>query len=236
MDIASLCETGGRNQNQDHLGWTAENDEGYFVLADGLGGHGGGEHASRIAVETLLKIPPKNLEDFDGCFETAHRAIQDAQKQSQELSQMASTVVALSIKAGQAIWGHVGDARIYLIRDNRIIHQSKDHSIPQLLVSDGEITAAQIRHHPDRNRLHRALGDSHEQIKARLVKAPHPIEKGDVFLLCSDGFWEWVTEDRMLEYLLLSDSAKDWLRFMEKHILDNARGSFDNYSAISIFC
>ncbi len=236
MDIASLCEIGGRSQNQDYLGCKEEADGGYFVLADGLGGHGGGEHASKIAVETLLKTPPKTLEQFGDCFETAHQAIQAVQKQSLELSQMASTVAALSIRGQQAIWGHVGDARIYLIRDQKIIHQSKDHSIPQLLVSDGEITADQIRHHPDRNRLHRALGDSHTQIKARLVKTPQPVEKGDVFLLCSDGFWEWVTEEKMLAYLLLSDSANGWLQAMKKHLQNNANGNFDNYSAISVFC
>lgn len=236
MDIAFISKTGGREQNQDYLEWKASEQKGYFVLADGLGGHNGGEQAAKIAVETLLKIDPTSLKQLDDGFEMAHQAILTAQQANYEHEEMASTIVALSIYQQEAIWGHVGDARIYLIRDGKILHQSKDHSIPQLLVSDGEIDADEIRHHPDRNRLHRALGDKHTNIKARLSKTPQIIKKGDVFLLCSDGFWEWITEDKMLDYLLISDSSEQWLLSMEDYILKRVTGNFDNYSAISIFC
>ena len=236
MDVAFISSAGGRSQNQDYLDYKTHNDGVYCVLADGLGGHNGGERASKIAVENLLQATPTNLDDFTELFESAHQAIHKSQDENNALAQMASAAVALSIHKSQVLWGHVGDTRIYWIRDGKIIHQSKDHSIPQLLLSEGEITADEIRHHPERNRLHRVLGDTHEKIHARLSKNTQTIQEGDVFLLCSDGFWEWLPEDKMLDYLLLYDSARDWLESMEEYLLSHASGRFDNYSAISIFC
>lgn len=236
MDIASLSKTGGREQNQDNLGWKQTQDCSLFVLADGLGGYRSGSLAAKIAVDSILAGMPTTSEQLNSAFEQAHQAIRTAQQENPEQAQMATTIVALTITAQQASWGHVGDARIYWIRKGIILYQSKDHSIPQLLVSDGEISAAEIRHHPDRNRLHRALGDTHLQIKARLSSGLQLIEPGDVFLLCSDGFWEWVTEEQMLADLANSSSSQQWLDHMETRLLMQATGRLDNYSAIAIFC
>ncbi len=236
MDIATLSKIGARKQNQDSLGWKQANGIHLFVLADGLGGHAGGIFAAKMAVALLLDMMPATAEQLAEAFEKAHQTICAAQKNYPEQAQMASTLVALVIKENQAIWAHVGDARIYRIRNGIILHQSKDHSIPQLLVSDGEITAEQIRHHPDRNRLHRALGDTHTQINPRLSPGFQQIEPGDIFLLCSDGFWEWVTEEQMLADLANSSSSRQWLDNMEASLLAQAYGNIDNYSAIAIFC
>lgn len=236
MNVACLSKAGGREQNQDNIGWKQSDDCSLFVLADGLGGHKSGGLAAKIAIDFVLNFMPARPEQLTSAFERAHQAIRTAQKDNSEQAQMASTIVALSITGQHAVWGHVGDARIYWIRKGRISYQSKDHSIPQLLVSDGEISAAEIRHHPDRNRLHRALGDTHEQIKARISPTPQIIQTGDAFLLCSDGFWEWVTEEQMLIALANSSSSQQWLDNMEANLLAQATGNFDNYSAIAIFC
>lgn len=236
MIIETLSKVGGRSQNQDSLGWKQSGDCSFFVLADGLGGHAGGTLAARIAVDAMLSFMPSTKEQLARAFESVHQTICAAQKENSEQKQMASTLVTLIIKENQALWGHVGDARIYWMRKGEILHQSKDHSITQLLVSDGEINVTQIRHHPDRNRLHRVLGDTHRQIKPRLSPEPQLIQSGDVFLLCSDGFWEWVTEEQMLIDLEKSTSSQQWLDNMEKALLAQATGEFDNYSAIAIFC
>lgn len=236
MDIATVSKIGARKQNQDSLGWKQANGYSLFVLADGLGGHAGGIFAAKLAIDLLLDMMPTTAEQLVQAFEKAHQAICAAQKDDPEQAQMASTLVALSIEENRAIWAHVGDARIYWIRNGIILHQSKDHSIPQLLVSDGEITTEEIRHHPDRNRLHRALGDTHRQINPRLSPDAQLIESGDVFLLCSDGFWEWVTEEQMLVDLASSSSSQQWLGNMEASLLAQAHGNIDNYSAIAIFC
>jgi PPM family protein phosphatase len=236
MDIATLSKLGGREENQDTLGWQHTQDYSLFVLADGLGGQACGGLAAKIAVDSLLALKPVTPEQLALAFEEAHQAIRHRQQENSQQARMASTLVALSISTQHAVWGHVGDSRIYWIREGAILHQSKDHSIPQLLVSDGEISAADIRHHPDRNRLHRVLGDSHLQIKARLSPQPQRIETGDVFLLCSDGFWEWVTEQQMMTALTNSSSSQQWLDNMETHLLAQLTDKFDNYSAIAIFC
>lgn len=236
MDIATLSKIGARKQNQDSLGWKQANGYSLFVLADGLGGHTGGIFAAQMAIDLMLDRMPATAEQLAEAFEKAHQAICAAQKDYPDQAQMASTLVALTLKENQAMWAHVGDARIYWIRKGIILHQSKDHSIPQLLVSDGEITTEQIRHHPDRNRLHRALGDTHTQINPRLSPDAQQIESGDVFLLCSDGFWEWVTEEQMLMDLVNSSSSQQWLDNMETSLLAQANGNIDNYSAIAIFC
>jgi serine/threonine protein phosphatase PrpC len=124
-----------------------------------------------------------NTKKLSLVFEHAHQAVQEAQQAFTETARMASTLVILEILDDYAIWGHVGDSRLYFIRQGEIRHQTKDHSVPQMLVGSGELKAEEIRGHPDRNRLLRALGDKRETIKARMVKTPEKLEHGDAFFI-----------------------------------------------------
>jgi PPM family protein phosphatase len=117
--------------------------------------------------------------------------------------------------------------------EGRLQKQTSDHSVPQLLANAGEIDASDIRFHEDRNRLLRSIG-SEDTFKPHLEQSPITLYSGDAFLLCTDGFWEYVFEAEMVEYLQQASSAATWLNTMELRLLARAPERNDNYSAIAI--
>jgi hypothetical protein len=139
----------------------------------------------------------------------------------------------LEISAGRATWAHVGDTRLYHFRDGRVAHQTLDHSMPQALVQAGAIRSDEIRRHPERNRLLKSLGGEGE-VAPTFLEAPIALAPGDAFLLCTDGFWELVTEDEMQAALAGASGPAAWLERMESQVLKAATGAFDNYSATTV--
>lgn len=230
---ALLSRTGARTNNEDACGYR----EGCWVVADGLGGHGGGEVAARLAVEALLAAwdpaAPLTAAALTQGLEVAAAAIHRRQTGDPGLSGMRTTLVVLASDGTRALWAHVGDSRLYLLRDGRVRCQTEDHSVPQALVRAGELAPAAVRDHPDRNRLLRAVGDGQPP---RLTLAPAPLELqgGDAFLLCSDGFWEAVTEGEMEVALAKAVDAADWLERMELGLRRKAKPGQDNYTALAI--
>ena len=129
---------------------------------------------------------------------------------------------------------HVGDSRLYHFRDGKLQKQTTDHSVSQMAVFMGEITTHEIRFHEDRNKVLRALGS--DSCKAELSQQLRVEEGRDAFLLCTDGFWEYVYEDEMEKTLREADSPKDWIRAMEKILKTRVTAGNDNYTAAALFC
>ena len=209
---------------------------GCWVLADGLGGHHGGAIASRVAVEAALasfeadsRICTDALAEH---LNRANRAVLERQSSEPELASMRTTLVALLASADAALWAHVGDSRLYRF-SGKTWERTRDHSVPQRLADAGEITADQIRFHEDRNRLLRSLGAKAEP-GAAIGQAPRAPRAGDAFLLASDGFWEWITEDQMQEDLRSTSGPKAWLKQMEARLCARAARDHDNYSAVGV--
>lgn len=146
---------------------------------------------------------------------------------------MRSTATVLLLDDTKAWWAHVGDTRLFHFANGRIVHRTKDHSVPQAMVDAGDIGYDDIRHHEDRNRLTRTLGNGG---KARGTILEHPVEirAGDAFLLCTDGFWEFVTEAEMEATLSKADTPENWLAQMERFLLRKAPADHDNYTATAI--
>lgn len=233
---ACLTNQGGREANQDFTGFIKKINGGCWALADGLGGYQAGEIASKLAVETILSQyeKNKNIHWLYNGIEHTQMAIREHLLLETNLKSMRTTLVVLLCEDNQATWAHIGDSRLYLVRDGKIIVQTKDHSVCQALVNAGEITPEQIRFHEDRNRLYRVLG-SEGAIKATVLSEAIPIYAGDVFLLCSDGFWEYVTEEEMENTRIICSNPDDWLHLMEGILKVRVSGSNDNYSAIAVF-
>jgi serine/threonine protein phosphatase PrpC len=160
--------------------------------------------------------------------------VQEAQRRDPAAAGCRTTSVVLMVSGDRALWGHVGDTRLYHLRGGRIVAQTLDHSVPQALVQTGAIQASEIRRHPDRNRLLRSLGGE-EDVAPALLDAPLTLESGDAFLLCSDGLWEHVTETEMEALLRGAGDPDTWLKRLEARVLGVARGAFDNYSATAVF-
>lgn len=149
---------------------------------------------------------------------------------------MMTTLVVLLVDDNQVSWGHVGDSRLYHFSDGKIVERTKDHSVCQVLAATGEIDESEIRHHQDRNRLLRAVG-MHDQ--TGILNSVQTIEKNEnrhQFLLCSDGFWEYIDEKHMEKTLKRAKTAEDWLGKMTKVVKKNGKNeNMDNYSAIAVF-
>lgn len=238
LDIAAVSKNGDRDYNEDSIGYFQDKDNCVLVLADGLGGHGHGEIASSLCVKTSIdkfkeKESKSDEEFFSDCFETAQNVLIEEQKRKNELSKMKSTLVVCYISKDKCSWGHIGDSRLYFFRKGKIISQTLDHSVPQMLVNIGDIKPSEIRHHEDRNRLLRAMGVETDKLKYEVDCVGMELQSGDTVLLCSDGFWEWITERKMCRYISSKKSAELIMEKMTDYVLKKGKGkNMDNYSAV----
>lgn len=240
----TLYEPGGRVRNEDaHHHVYLDNGACCWIVADGLGGHGGGDVASKTAVEGFITDftttdLPLTTDQLQNHLQAAHEAILAKKKRDSDLQDMRTTVVALVSDGINALWIHVGDSRLYVIRNGILSVLTSDHSVPQALVNAGDIRPQDIRYHIDRNRLLRDVGGD-KPVKPTLCSKPWSLQDGDIFLLCTDGFWELVTETAMLADLAKSDSPESWLNTMERRLKITAEAKYhnrhDNYTATAIF-
>jgi len=236
-----VSEKGERFVNEDAVGWVQNEDVWCFVLADGLGGHGGGEQASSLIVQVVLEYFKENgcltEECLKTCFTMAQEKLMEKQEELKKTLEMKSTLVILLKDKKRALWGHVGDSRLYRFPKSKEVMHTLDHSVPQMLVALGEIEDKDIRGHEDRNRLLRVVGVEWETPRYQLSGITD-LDERDAFLLCSDGFWEWVDEKQMLDTLQKANSTKMWIHEMEKIVIKNGTmdktGKMDNYSAIGV--
>lgn len=226
---------GGRAQNEDAVCVINEGQLFLSVVADGLGMHGGGDIASEAAVKVITDcykhntaIDERSIADI---FKEANEAILAKQDNR---CKMKSTIAALFSNEGKLAFAHIGDTRIYRFYDGRIIFQTKDHSVTQAAVYTGEISEYDIRFHEDRNRLLRALGGEGKTYPD-LFMPEDKISGNDAFLLCTDGFWEYVWESEMEIDLIKSNTPEQWVSYMLARIGKRIDGKNDNLSVVAIF-
>jgi serine/threonine protein phosphatase PrpC len=237
FETATLSAPGGRVDNEDSVGYRNHKSSGCWALADGLGGHRGGEIASRLAVDAALasfdENPSISEEALSMHLLRANRAVLDRQAAEAELEHMRTTMVLLIGSPEQAMWAHAGDSRLYWFRAGKIQEQTLDDSVPQRLVDAGEISADQIRFHEDRSRLLNSVGAREDVVAAKRAMPDSP-NRTDAFLLASDGFWECVTEPEMENDFSSTATSEEWIRKMEARVKERALRDHDNYSAIAV--
>jgi serine/threonine protein phosphatase PrpC len=239
---AQASEIGMRSTNQDAMGAARNGELTCFVIADGTGGHKGGEVASRIVVDALLGAfdaePAFGAPALLSYVGQSIAQVAQAKRGDQQLSDMSSTVATLLVdeQAACAVWAHLGDTRVYLFRAGRLLTVTKDHSLTQQLIDAGYVNAAQLRTHPQRNILLAAIGAEGETPVAASEHA-FALMPGDALLACSDGLWEWVLESEMELALLTAPRSEDWLAAMcakADAAVEAAGRARDNYSAYAI--
>ena len=237
-----INDIGKRSTNQDTVGEAFQDPLACFVVADGAGGHKGGEVASRIVVDSILnhfnQVPGFGVEALLGYAASASSDVAARKHEDPRYADMSTTVAALLVDCarGRALWAHLGDSRIYLFREARMHAMSKDHSLTQQLIDAGYARADQLRIHPQRNILFAAIGAENDTL-VELSAGAVSLQPGDALLLCSDGLWEWVHEADMERTLAQSDSTEQWLAAMRRLADDNIFNTGkvrDNYSAYAI--
>ncbi len=200
-----------RQLNEDNWGWRKLSTRArLYVVADGMGGHEGGEVASQVAVHTICEIAEAREAEvapgldavealLDEAFQTANNTIKD--EADQRGTDMGTTLTALLVLDGRmGFVANVGDSRAYLYRNQELFQITRDHSLVAKMVERGRITAEEARHHPHSNILLRTVGTERD-IDIDIFRVE--LEAGDRVLLCSDGLWGEV-EDRDIEDLLNS--------------------------------
>lgn len=234
---ASLTHPGGRSSNQDaHAFHVAEEGVSMWVVCDGVGGHRNGDVAARLAVDALISAGKSTEalrpESISRAFDAAQTAIL-AQADQAESSGMRTTAVLAMSDGTTLLFGHLGDSRGYLIRDSKVIHLTQDHSVVMALLAAGQLTPAELRSHPDRNKITKALGKG-EAVNPTISPEPIALEPGDAILLCSDGVWEHVTDLEIVFDLCKSADAEDWVRLLFQRVMVRASATHDNLTAIAV--
>lgn len=230
FDSAFYSKPGGRPTNEDSLTVIRDGARLLALAADGLGGMGGGDIASKDAVTYLAGSLAGKTVDEDLLCDEIRQENSRICRMHRDGSRMMTTIAALWTDGRQTLAANVGDTRIYQFRCGEIVFQSVDHSAAQLSVFSGKITQAQLRGYPGRNRLTRALG-AEQEVWAELDELE--VRPGDRLLLCTDGFWELVMEAEMLCWEA-DDSASAWLERMETLALTRCGPRGDNHSAIAV--
>lgn len=236
-----FSDIGARPLNEDCVGTVSDDGRFCFTLCDGLGGHARGEVASQcvcsVVGETFSLGAHCALPALmERAILRAQEALQAEQAASGVKNGMKTTLCCLMLDGVDACAAHVGDSRIYRFRAGKLLARTLDHSVSQHLVSIGALQESELRHHEDRNRLLRVMGSAWDTPQFQLFSGLSPIQSGDAFLLCSDGFWEWIEDADMERLLLASASPEDWACRMHALIQKNCGGSLpDNASAIAVF-
>jgi len=195
FSIYQDSKKGGRKVNQDRMGYLYTRDSLMMMVADGMGGHARGEVAAQLTMQTvaaiyqrmakpLLADPARFMEE---AVMASHHELHRYRAEQGLPEAPRTTVVICVVQRGVATWAHVGDSRLYLIRNGAIVERTLDHSRVHHLVSAGLIRPEDAKDHPERNRIFNCLG----AYVAPTVDISHPtaLHGGDILLLCSDGLW-----------------------------------------------
>jgi len=216
IELANLTDPGCvRERNEDYYCYYEPDDDEVFrkrgrliVVADGMGGHEGGEIASGIAVEmvrqTWQSVEGDPTDLLVAALSNAHAAIQDYAREHPELAGMGTTCTAAAIVGERLYYGHVGDSRLYLFHHGGIRRVTHDHSLVQRLVDSGAITPEEAENHPDKNVLISALG-MRGLVSVDVPDEPLRLESGDTLLICSDGLHGLVSDAEMLDAVTRND-------------------------------
>ncbi|WP_296931955.1 protein phosphatase 2C domain-containing protein [uncultured Marinobacter sp.] len=231
-----------RESNQDVVDWRINHagDQALLVVADGMGGHQGGEVASRLAVDAVIESLEPAIagassdttndaiqEDLERAFALANERIVSRRSGDRKLEKMGTTLVVAWVSGNQAHIAHVGDSRCYSLRDSEAVCLTRDDTVVQNMLEDGSITEADVPNVPFRNVLTRAVGAVEQAAPSYRCDT---LEQGDVLLLCSDGLTDSVPEYRWLEILKESDGMERTVQALIDAGLANEAG--DNVSVV----
>ncbi|MFW5442794.1 MAG: PP2C family protein-serine/threonine phosphatase [Methylococcaceae bacterium] len=231
-----LTSVGDRAMNQDCLADKVSNEFALFVVADGLGGHHAGEKASLFFCKSLLKLVSKyqpllkkSADNAEGVLAEWMAAAVDEMAVLFSGDELAvnshTTCVVLYLDDNMTATMHCGDSRIYRLNEKKVLWRTKDHSLIQKQLDEGEITEAEMGLHPEQNQLTRSINIMKNH-QAEINVYP-PIEKGETFILCSDGFWEFIKKKDLL-LLAAPESGINELKKMAKMMHFRAQGKADN--------
>jgi PPM family protein phosphatase len=248
LELAILSQPGGRENNEDACGHWSHDNRLCCVVADGAGGHGGGQRASQLAVQTLIQSFAQRhvgvtRSDDEPCLQAflrqASREIIEHRGETPAQRHMHTTVVTLwvDLNRQEARWAHCGDSRLYAFSAGQLRSRTCDHSLVQSLLDGGLLKETELRTHPQRSELLSALGVDESDLQISVQPQPWRLAEEDAFLLCTDGVWEWLDDDTITQTLQSASSPQTWLQALQTQVLRAAAQNphHDNYSALAVW-
>lgn len=224
-----------RHSNEDSF--IADCQINLYLVADGMGGHAAGEIASKIAATAVREVMAAQMvqdvpleEVLRSAVELANYRIYESQREIPEYTGMGSTLTALVFRNNHYYIAHVGDSRAYLLRDGSLDQLTEDHSHVWPLFEKGILKKSELPMHPCKNLITRAVG-THPQVSVDIEQGD--VREGDVYLLCSDGLTDTMTDENIFE--ILSTRGKT-AREMVRTLVDaaNAAGGPDNITVVVV--
>ena len=232
---------GNRNNNQDRCAVLESVDTVLLVVADGMGGHPKGEEAAQLVIDTCedafmrIKKPIAEPEKFiDHISRQAHEAIITYGYRHIPAIDPRTTVVIALVQDGLAYWGHIGDSRLYHFRNGKVINKTVDHSYVEKLREQGIINDEEKEKHPFRNYVTRCLGGAPGAPEITIPDMPTRLEKDDTLLLCSDGLWGPLGDERLAAALDSSEKIRALLSRMADMAEEEASPSSDNVTGVAL--
>ena len=229
---------GSRPTNQDRVAHAERDNAVLMILADGLGGHRGGEIAAELLAQTVLhafqavkhpRIAQPSAFLALGIVQ-AHNAIHEHAKSTPDLMPRTTCVLCL-VQDGYAYWAHVGDSRLYHFRGSALLRRTHDHTATEELRQDGVLSDDEMRDHPQKSRLLKCVGGPTRPTIS--LSEETRLEYGDVLLLCSDGLWEALAPEELLAFTRrdpIEEGTEEMLAAAERKM----RGTSDNISAVCL--
>lgn len=203
VDAAKLSLVGNRQENQDSVDIMGQDNCVLAVVVDGMGGHAGGAKASQVTIEVLqqcFKGAAHPIFDPQGFLTSAltlaHERVVDIGDGIALENRPRATCAACLVQDGYAYWAHVGDSRVYLLRDGRVCERSRDHSHVELLLREGLVKEHEAKDHPMRNYVECCLGGDRPLPDMNIAERKRLLP-GDVLLTCTDGLWSGVDAEEI---------------------------------------
>jgi len=233
FSVFQVSRKGGREKNEDRMGYCYTRESGLFVLADGMGGHPEGEVAAQLALQTISALYQKEARPIVGdvteflatSLTAAHHQIIRYASEKGMLDTPRTTLVAAVVQAGSATWVHCGDSRLYVVRDGELLTRTRDHSYLEQQ-SAGVIRMDRI----NRNILFTCLGSPTKPVFD--VTGPIVLQQGDKILLCSDGLWGSLNDVDIVRHLS-TQSVSDAVPELVELALRNGGDHSDNVTVIA---
>ena len=240
FESAELTLIGGREENQDRVLIVKGNESVLLMVIDGMGGHADGAIAAAVASETIGEAYRKTSQPIFDPQGFLHLAIGSAHQKlvglgaeiNVEKRPRATCVICL-VQDGAAYWAHVGDSRIYLLRNAKVSERTRDHSHVELLLQEGLITEDEIIDHPMRNFVECCLGGD-AVLPGMTVTNQKKLEPGDMLLACSDGFWSGLDDPEIAGLTGYTGSLDAALRELGELAVKAGGQHADNTSAVAM--
>lgn len=241
VEHAEISLLGGREDNQDRVAAAVAEHAALLVVVDGMGGHADGARAAEVTKRTLLdafgQVPQPLFDPLGFLHLTLGRAHEEVVKLGLQLpleQRPRATCAVCLVQQGAAWWAHIGDSRVYQLRDAAVVARTRDHSHVELLLREGLITAEQVHSHPMRNFVECCLGGD-AIVPDMTLSGRRRLERNDLLLVCSDGLWSGIREGELASGLAdRSTPLREQLERLARRAVEANGAASDNTSAAAL--